>query len=296
MLKLTNESEKRITLPSEHALQHLTAIERSTMSDNHAISDNSFGQDARIHQGDVNIYNSSPDTRADILRRLYILPYEDLKDRNPPRFLGTCDWFTSHGLFSDWEQSESSRLLWVSADPGCGKSVLVKYLVDSVLQNTESRTVCYFFFKDDSLDQKNIVYALRCILRQLFIKKPRLFSDDILHHFTAGGETFINSFSELWKTLLEASKDQHAGEIICILDAIDECGDLGRSQLAHELCKVYGGSNDFQLKFLLTSRPYGKIRRHFRPLEIPELPVIHLSGENEQEVGKISGNRHFHPG
>jgi ankyrin repeat protein len=42
------------------------------------------------------------------------------------------------------------------------------------------------------------------------------------------------------------------------------------------------------LKFLLTSRPYGGIRRSFQPLEIPELPVIHLSGESDIEVKKIS--------
>jgi len=43
-------------------------------------------------------------------------------------------------------------MLWVSADPGCGKSVFAKYLVDSILTITESRIICYFFFKDDFED------------------------------------------------------------------------------------------------------------------------------------------------
>ncbi|KAF4620145.1 hypothetical protein G7Y89_g14675 [Cudoniella acicularis] len=38
-------------------------------------------------------------------------------------------------------------------DPGCGKSALAKYLIDSVLATTESRTACYFF-KDDFKDQR----------------------------------------------------------------------------------------------------------------------------------------------
>ena len=42
------------------------------------------------------------------------------------------------------------------------------------------------------------------------------------------------------------------------------------------------------MKFLLTSRPYGEIRRGFQPLEIPGLPVIHLSGESDVEMEKIS--------
>lgn len=274
------------------------------MGDNRTISQSTFGNNARIHQGEViayvegsvsvtNNYGISPestekrDGEDDILRRLYTSPYDDRKDRNPPRVSGTCEWFTSHELFKEWERSESSRLLWVSADPGCGKSVLVKHLVDSVLQTTESRTVCYFFFKDDFSDQRNVVDALRCILRQIFIRKPLLLSDKVLRQFTAGGETFFNSFTELWKTLIQVSKDQSAGEIICILDAIDECEDQG-SQLTQELCKLYGAANDFHLKFLLTSRPYGKIYRGFRPLEISELRIIHLSGESEDEIRKIS--------
>ncbi|PON29848.1 hypothetical protein TGAM01_v201214 [Trichoderma gamsii] len=278
------------------------------MCDNRTISKSTFGQDAHIHQGDAIVYfegsvsvtnnygMSSPETtstnRRDgedgILRRLYTTPYEDRKNRNPSRVPGTCNWFTSHELFQDWQESKSSRLLWVSADPGGGKSVLVKYLVDSVLQTTESRTVCYFFFKDDFSDQRNIVSALCCILRQLFIQKPLLFGDNVLRQFVTGGETFFNSFAELWKTLIQISKAQSAGEIICIFDAIDECEDQGRSQLAQELCKLYDAANDFHLKFLLTSRPYGKIHRGFRPLEVPGLPVIHLSGEQEDEVRKIS--------
>ncbi|RYP34424.1 hypothetical protein DL767_004293 [Monosporascus sp. MG133] len=179
-------------------------------------------------------------------------------------------------------------MLWVSADPGCGKSVLTKYLVDSVLQTTEFRTVCYFFFKDDFEDQRNVVSALCCILHQLFKQKRVLLSDAILDQFDIDGETFTSSFGELWHTLINAAKDENAGEIICLLDAIDECEDQGRSQLAQKLCQLYCTRRNFNLKFLLTSRPYGGIRRGFQPLEIPGLPVIHLSGESDVEMEKIS--------
>ncbi|KAL7903129.1 ankyrin repeat-containing domain protein [Trichoderma sp. SZMC 28014] len=270
------------------------------MGDNLAITGNTVGENAHVHQvyvkGRLSVTNNygishentdKRDGEDEILRRLYTSPYEDRKDRNPPRVPGTCEWFTSHELFKDWEESRSSRLLWVSADPGCGKSVLVKHLVDTVLQTTESRTVCYFFFKDDFPDQRSVVSALSCILRQIFIKKPLLLSDRVLHQFSTGGETFFNSFTELWKILIQVSEDQGAGEIICILDAIDECDEKG-SQLTQELCKLYGAANDCHLKFLLTSRPYGRIYRGFRPLEIPGLPVIHLSGESDTESQKIS--------
>ncbi|KAN0075704.1 hypothetical protein V8E54_006974 [Elaphomyces granulatus] len=224
----------------------------------------------------------------DMLKKLNKSPYRDRKERNPERIHGTCEWFLTHELFRDWHESKSSTMLWVSADPGCGKSVLVKYLVDSILTTNESRTTCYFFFKDDFEDQRNAISALCCILHQLFMQKRILLSEKILEQFEVDGERLGSSFSDLWAILLSAAEDKNAGEIVCLLDAIDECEDYGRSQLAHALCKLYDARRNFNLKFLLTSRPYGEIRRGFQPLEIPGLPVIHLSGESDVEMKKIS--------
>ncbi|RVD83769.1 uncharacterized protein DFL_005548 [Arthrobotrys flagrans] len=84
-------------------------------------------------------------------------------------------------------------MLWVSADPGSGKSVLAKYLVDCVL-STESRTTCYFFFKDDFKGQRSAATALYCILFQLFNKKRSLLSKKIVKRFEIVGEGFTSSF------------------------------------------------------------------------------------------------------
>ena len=102
-------------------------------------------------------------------------------------------------------------MLWVSADPGCGKSVLIKYLVDSILVTAKSRTICYFFFKDDFEDQRSAVSALCCILHQLFKQKRILLSDYILEQFKVEGAQLTNSFSELWAILLDAANDKNAG-------------------------------------------------------------------------------------
>ena len=222
------------------------------------------------------------------LKGLYTSPYNDRKDRNPERVEGTCEWFTNHQRFRNWQESETSSLLWVSADPGCGKSVLAKYLVDTVLLSTASRTTCYFFFKDDFEDQRSAASALCCILRQLFIQNNALLSDKILEKFKRDGEKLIGSFRGLWNILLSAAEDHNAGEIICILDALDECKDEGRAQIAEALRELYGtGTRKFALKFLLTSRPYVHIQRDFQSLE-NRLPTIHLSGESEVELEKIS--------
>ncbi|GKZ38459.1 hypothetical protein AbraIFM66950_010683, partial [Aspergillus brasiliensis] len=85
-----------------------------------------------------------------------------------------------------------------------------------------------------------------------------------------------------------AESNPRAGEIVCVLDAFDECEPSGRVQLAQALCKLYNAPKNINLKFLITSRPYGEILRGFQPLECPGLPVIHLSGENDVESRQIA--------
>jgi ankyrin repeat protein len=219
---------------------------------------------------------------------LYTCPYKDRKDRNSPRVPGTCEWFTSHTLFQAWEQSDHSALLWVSADPGCGKSVLTRYLIDEFLALKPKRTVCYFFFKDDFSDQKSGANALSAVLRQFFMARPHLLSDTVLGKLDSDGKNLVESLSDLWNILLDVTTNPEAGEVICVLDALDECQDADRKQLIQALGRFYLERPDkHNLKVLVTSRPYEHIRRGFQKLE-NQLPTIHLSGEEEVEIQKIS--------
>ncbi|RYO88653.1 hypothetical protein DL764_008704 [Monosporascus ibericus] len=226
--------------------------------------------------------------KNEILKKLKTSKYKDRKDRNPTRIPGTCEWFITHKAFREWQQSKSSSMLWVSADPGCGKSVLVKHLVDFVLPTTDSRTTCYFFFKDDFEDQRSVKGALCCILHQLFTQEEALFSDKILGQFEADREGLTNSFAELWSVLIAAAEDENAGEIVCIFDALDECDDQERFYLQKALCDFYGAERGLNLKILITSRPYSEIRRGLPSPDIQGLSVIHLSGESDIEREKIS--------
>ncbi|KAL3248789.1 hypothetical protein ABHI18_011888 [Aspergillus niger] len=223
------------------------------------------------------------------LSLLNTCPYEDRKNRNNRRVPGTCEWFTKHPKFTNWQRCTShdlAGLLWVSADPGCGKSVLTRYLVDEVLCN-EKQTVCYFFFKDDFPDQRNAAGALSAILHQIFVARPQLLSDIVLKKLETDGEKLVQSFHKLWNILMSVSaQEEEARETICILDALDECGD--RDELIEAVTMFYQGLHrERKLKFLMTSRPYPHIERLFWKLRT-RLPTIHLSGDGEEEVQQIS--------
>lgn len=245
--------------------------------------------------GDVNFVGGNGDSgdqsrrrrKAQVLNRLATSPYRGRKDRNPSAVQGTCEWFISHHLYHEWLGQEASKILWVSADPGCGKSVLVKHLVDSVIQTTAARKVCYFFFKDDFADQKSLLSAISSILQQLFMLDTALLSDEILLQFDANAQWLTASFVELWQILIKVADSNPATEIICLIDAVDECNEHERSQLFRALCELCGSKKTMNLKFLITSRPYREIGMGFKPLENLNLPVIHLSGESDAEMRKI---------
>ena len=179
----------------------------------------------------------------------------------------------------------------MSADPGCGKSVLARYLIDEVLQH-DGRIICYFFFKDDQLDQRSAANALCAILRQIFAVNLELFTELILNKFERGGERLFTSFGDLWEIFLDVTwyrPDRLDKEVICILDALDECDDSDRETLIQAITNIgFDNSRSAQrLRFIATSRPYDHITRGFRCLE-RQIPTIHLSGESEEEVDEIS--------
>ncbi|KAI0808523.1 hypothetical protein GGR55DRAFT_696650 [Xylaria sp. FL0064] len=144
---------------------------------------------------------------------------------------------------------------------------------------------CHFFFKDDFDNQKTLEGAFCCILHQLFTQKPSLLTDGILDDFKEGDQLF-SSFPKLWGMFIHEAKYYNHGEIICILDALDECADLTRfiNALTQHYVQDKGQS---ELKFLVTSRPYLRIQRGFQHLKESQ-PTIHLSGESQEEADKIA--------
>lgn len=165
---------------------------------------------------------------------------------------GTCDWFLGHQDFRSWENSGPGLML-TTADPGCGKSVLARRLVDHELVSDDSRTTCYFFFRENYKAQKSIIHAFYALLHQLFSLKPSL----INHAMTAyrgQGDRLPTSLEALWKILTAAATDPAAGEVVVVLDALDECEEVGRRQIMQAL------END-QLKILITSGPSMDINR-----------------------------------
>jgi ankyrin repeat domain-containing protein 50 len=163
--------------------------------------------------------------------------------------------------------------------------VLAKSLIDSELQSTDTHSICYLFFKDNS-EQNRIATALCALLHQLFGRRPPLLQHAMLI-WGRNGEKVRDEVDELWRILLVAATDPVADGVTCVLDALDECREDDRRKLIRFLTDFYTRScqespRKGQLKFLVTSRPYGDIELDFD--RIPSnLPAIRLSGEDQNE-------------
>lgn len=245
---------------------------------------------AEIFEKVQTLEHRTPDERACMIS--LSTKYEEQKDRNPKRVSGTCEWFLKHPMFRKWRREATEVLLWVTAGPGCGKSVLCKALLDEGLVAPYEPTVgtfstCYFFFKDDDPDRCSGADALRAILHQLFMQKPAL----LIHampDFENRGERFRDMFGILWNILMKATADPDAGPIVCVLDALDECEGSARETLIEKLAGFYLAQHKRKsnLKFLVTSRPYADIRAAFG-YAVDNLPSINLEGDKESaSIGK----------
>jgi ankyrin repeat protein len=189
-------------------------------------------------------------------------------------------------LYQRWRDSATDDLLWISADPGCGKSVLSKSLVDEELRSdADDSTVCYFFFKDND-GQNGLATGLCALLHQLFQQQPHLLQHAV-PAWNRDGSKLQQETDELWRILLAATSDVAARDTICVLDALDECRDRDRNDLIAKLARFHEdarsrGPRQSWLKFIVTSRPYDDIQRGFE--QIPSsLPAIRLRGEQEND-------------
>ena len=216
--------------------------------------------------------------------------YEEHKNFNPKRVPGTCEWFLQSKQFLEWRDAIDSRILWVSAGPGCGKSVLSRCLIDErhVCSTTRASTLCYFFFRDGQAEREKGANALKAISHQLLKQHPKsTLVRHLLPRFEVHGDKLGGMFSVLWDSMLEILSDPTTGEVVLVLDALDECSDSERTRLLECLTEIYSSeeyqnNKNIKLKTLITSRQYHDIEVRFRRLK-GIAGYIQLDGDEKSE-------------
>ncbi|KAF4553167.1 Ankyrin repeat-containing protein 19 [Elsinoe fawcettii] len=195
-----------------------------------------------------------------ILQALKTSLYREQKDLNALRAPGTCEWVVKSYLYKKWVScTDPGATLWIFADPGCGKSVLARYLVDAGLHATKANApiICYYFFKDYD-GQNSLATALCAVLHQIFAMNRKL-----IHHalgpWRIHGSSLCGDLQELWSILIKISEESEIPEIVCLLDAMDECLPQDQSRFFDLMRNSNFRMSKSSLRILVTSRPYGAI-------------------------------------
>src|SRR5438309_1316925 len=102
-----------------------------------------LGSGNHLNSGNIttnNYYSGtiSSGKQAEILQCLYKSAYESHRRRVREPVEGTCTWVTEHPKYTEWMEKKSAGLLWLSADPGCGKSVIASFLVGHLKNKTDA--------------------------------------------------------------------------------------------------------------------------------------------------------------
>ncbi|KAG7403730.1 Vegetative incompatibility protein HET-E-1 [Fusarium oxysporum f. sp. rapae] len=132
-----------------------------------------------------------------------------------PPIDGTCVWFLGVPEYVQWLESQSSSLLWISGDPGCGKTTLATFLIDSIDQDY---LTTYFFFDWSTEDQVDGTALLFALIHQLLQADPALapIAEKHVHRLN------LENLCDIFGAIVSAPERKHQ-RIVCVVDALDEC-------------------------------------------------------------------------
>jgi len=243
-----------------------------------------------IRQQNLQKLSAEQDMQRIKLVRSLFSDYRRQKETNPKQVPGTCKWFTNDKRFCQWRDAKESQLLHVYAGPGCGKSVLARYLIDDCLVTTsKNQVVLYFFFKDGQEGQQKCENAIAALLHQLYTEiSHRSTFVHALPKYEACGDRLREAFDELWEILIKTIEDPTADEVVCVLDALDECVEDDRLRLMQKVTEYFSRQDinvhgAGRLKMLITSRRYSSIDVEYELLT-DNSSFVRLDGSEHAEL------------
>ncbi|CAI7657910.1 unnamed protein product [Penicillium glandicola] len=171
---------------------------------------------------------------------------------------GTGKWIESHEIYRSWRERDNAAFCIIGA-PGTGKTMLSIYLTELLEQNTKhsrNEDVIYFFCLYGDPQRNNACSILRGLLYQILTKRPELgpyiwpnFDGDAIAKLT------LDTPEGLWLIFQTLIKDHSLGQLFCVLDGLDECGDNASAFLLPKFKVLFKSNLLTNLKLAIISRP-----------------------------------------
>ncbi|KAH7124420.1 hypothetical protein EDB81DRAFT_912810, partial [Dactylonectria macrodidyma] len=179
-----------------------------------------------------------------------------IQDTKGGLFRDSYRWILSHADFKRWRDDTQNRLLWITGDPGKGKTMLLCGIIDELEKESTNR-LSYFFCQATVDKLSNATAVLRGLIWLLVIKHPPLISHVWMKYNVVGKKLFegINVWVSLTEILTDMLKDPTLDDVILVVDALDEC-TTNLSQLVDFVAQASSLSH---AKWIVSSRNWPNI-------------------------------------
>ncbi|KAK2926817.1 Ankyrin repeat [Fusarium oxysporum f. sp. vasinfectum] len=193
------------------------------------------------------MYQKPSDVTTAIIEQFDKSDYIGHKARIEPPIDDTCVWFLGVPEYVQWLESQSSSLLWITGDPGCGKTTLATFLIESIdqhlsLYGTDYLTT-YFFFDWSTEDQVDGTALLFALIHQLLQADPALVLIANKYLEKSRRELDLDKLFEIFAAIVSAP-ERKPKRLVCVVDALEDCETTSMKKAISFLASLTSDSNN----------------------------------------------------
>ena len=217
----------------------------------------------------------------DCLRHLHVSDPRDDKKRIEQTKGGLLQdsyrWVLDNEDFQRWRTDDQSRLLWVTGDPGKGKTMLLCGIIDEIQgEGSSTEPLSYFFCQATDSRINTATAVLRGLIYLLIKQCPSLISHVRARYDQAGSGLFEDTnawvaLSDIFANMIQDPKLKNA---YLVVDALDECV-IELPKLLDLIVRSLSSSS--HLKWIVSSRDWPDIEER-------------LQGQNEKATLSLELN------
>jgi len=135
-------------------------------------------------------------------------------------------WILDNSDFQRWRDDKHSRLLWITGDPGKGKTMLLCGIIDELSKSiSQTALLSYFFCQATDSRINSATAVLRGLLYMLLQQQPTLISHFQKQYDYSGKKLFedVNAWVALSEIFTNVLQDPILQDTYFVIDALDEC-------------------------------------------------------------------------
>ncbi|KAI0520959.1 hypothetical protein F5B22DRAFT_32557 [Xylaria bambusicola] len=199
---------------------------------------------------------------------------------------GTCEWFLEEEAYISWLSPSSPKpaILWYTAPPANGKTVLSAFIVNRL--RSKDLSCQFYMFKYSDNDKSMVVNCVKSLAYQLSTTQPEF--RKLLACSSREGLGLASSDPFLiWKNIIESIvlKSNITTTIYWVIDALDECNS---PKTFLECLKTF--SDRLPIRILILSRDTESISMGMNRLS-RGIPVLRIekstTGHNQKDIERL---------